>query len=123
MEKGGDGTERRSKSTSTHPYSLWMIATRRQRQERRQQGRPAGQGHPVDAAAQGLIGGHQKEIHTGNEKEKEALKGRRSTGSSSRRAAEEDEHVVIRGAQGGKVINTTVVHTGDTAATNIPVMH
>nr|GMD68533.1 hypothetical protein Iba_chr12dCG10080 [Ipomoea batatas] len=58
MEKGGDGTERRSESTGTHPYSPWMIATRRQRRERRQQGRPAGQGHPVDAAAQGLIGGH-----------------------------------------------------------------
>nr|GMD89107.1 uncharacterized protein LOC109158503 [Ipomoea batatas] len=38
---------------------------------------------------------------------------RQVTGSGPRRAAEEDEHVVIRGEQGGQVINSTRVVNGD----------
>nr|GMD01724.1 uncharacterized protein LOC109156749 [Ipomoea batatas] len=38
---------------------------------------------------------------------------RQATGSGPRRAAEEDEHVVIRGEQGGQVINSTRVVNGD----------
>nr|GMC66711.1 uncharacterized protein LOC109156749 [Ipomoea batatas] len=54
---------------------------------------------------------------------KEPTQGRRATGSSSRRAAEEDEHVVSRGVQGGKVVSTTVVHNGDDVASDVPVVN
>nr|GMD54698.1 classical arabinogalactan protein 4-like [Ipomoea batatas] len=46
--------------------------------------------------------------------------GRQSTGSTSRRAAEEDEHVVIRGEMGGNVINSTRVTTGESSAAVTP---
>nr|GMD14357.1 uncharacterized protein LOC109146642 [Ipomoea batatas] len=36
-----------------------------------------------------------------------------ASGSGSRRAAEEDEHVVVRGENGGQVVNSTRVHNGD----------
>nr|GMD77914.1 uncharacterized protein LOC109158503 [Ipomoea batatas] len=54
------------------------------------------------------------------ETSKESTQGRRVTGSSSRHAAEEDEHVVSRGVQGGKVIRSTVVHTGDSNGADVP---
>nr|GMD88075.1 uncharacterized protein LOC109158503 [Ipomoea batatas] len=38
---------------------------------------------------------------------------RMSTSTSSRRAAEEDEHVVIRGENGGSLISSSRVHTGE----------
>nr|GMD22424.1 uncharacterized protein LOC109156749 [Ipomoea batatas] len=46
--------------------------------------------------------------------------GRRLTGSGSRRAAEEDGHVVIRGEQGGNVINSTRVSNEDTMHAPMP---
>nr|GMD70328.1 uncharacterized protein LOC109156749 [Ipomoea batatas] len=58
----------------------------------------------------------QNEVHTPRAvptNERNLSTGRRSSGACSRRAAEEDEHVVIRGEQGGKVTSTTVVHTDD----------
>ncbi|XP_031120941.1 uncharacterized protein LOC116024180 [Ipomoea triloba] len=55
------------------------------------------------------------------EKGKEPSQGRRTTGSSSRRTAEEDEHVINRGAQGGKVIRSTVIQNGDSIAADVPV--
>nr|GMD52524.1 ribonuclease H [Ipomoea batatas] len=58
--------------------------------------------------------------HSGTVTGKEPTQGRRHTGSSSRRAAEEDEHVVIRGAQGGKVISSTTVPNGETNMGEIP---
>ncbi|XP_019150075.1 PREDICTED: uncharacterized protein LOC109146859 [Ipomoea nil] len=42
---------------------------------------------------------------------------RRENGGSSRRAAEEDEHVVVRGAWGGLVIRSSWVYVGDTGST------
>ncbi|XP_019149842.1 PREDICTED: uncharacterized protein LOC109146642 [Ipomoea nil] len=39
---------------------------------------------------------------------------RRSNGGSSRKAAGEDEHVVVRGSQGGLVIRSSRVYVGDT---------
>nr|GMD60285.1 uncharacterized protein LOC109175135 [Ipomoea batatas] len=53
---------------------------------------------------------------SGPTREVEPTQGRRVIGSVSRRAAEEDEHVVNRGAQGGRVINTMTVHNEDTAS-------
>ncbi|XP_019161966.1 PREDICTED: uncharacterized protein LOC109158503 [Ipomoea nil] len=46
-------------------------------------------------------------------------KSRRPTGSTSRRAAEEDEHIVVRGEKGGLVINSTRVYVAD-AAGDVP---
>ncbi|XP_031131731.1 uncharacterized protein LOC116033116 [Ipomoea triloba] len=51
----------------------------------------------------------------------EVAQGERVTGSTSRRAAEEEEHVVIRGEQGGKHISSTTVHNGDSSGAAIPV--
>nr|GLL49392.1 uncharacterized protein LOC109193865 [Ipomoea trifida] len=45
--------------------------------------------------------------------ETEQVASRQSRGSGSRRAAEEDEHVVIRGEMGGQVIHSTRVVTED----------
>nr|GLL33088.1 uncharacterized protein LOC109158503 [Ipomoea trifida] len=67
------------------------------------------------------IQNEQHQVRTEQTPEKEGLTGRRQSGSGSRRAAEEDEHVVIRGEQGGQVISTTVVHNGDTAVADVPV--
>ncbi|XP_031124290.1 uncharacterized protein LOC116027001 [Ipomoea triloba] len=39
---------------------------------------------------------------------------KRPTGSVPRRAAEEEEHVIVRGENGGNVIESTRVHTGET---------
>ncbi|XP_019160127.1 PREDICTED: uncharacterized protein LOC109156749 [Ipomoea nil] len=47
--------------------------------------------------------------------DEQADRGQRSIGSGSRRAAEEDEHVVIRGEQGGRVISSTRVINDDRA--------
>nr|GMD76299.1 ATG8-interacting protein 2-like [Ipomoea batatas] len=58
--------------------------------------------------------------HSANATEKEPTQGRRQTGSCSRRAAEEDEHVVIRGVQGGKVISSTTVQNGEKAMATAP---
>nr|GMD47324.1 uncharacterized protein LOC109158503 [Ipomoea batatas] len=53
----------------------------------------------------------------------ESSQGRRLAGSSSRRADEEDEHVVSCGAQEGKVVRSTVVHTGDSNGANVPELN
>lgn len=55
------------------------------------------------------------------EKRKEPSQGRRNTWSNSRRAAEEDKHVINRGAQGGKVIRSTVIQNGDSIAADVPM--
>nr|GLL35958.1 uncharacterized protein LOC109158503 [Ipomoea trifida] len=178
--------------TKGKPYGPWMIATRR---ERRQEGRPSGNGRHAEASAHKaqsthaqtaagrtgsrfaalgedaepgehdgvakspdhLGGNHEATAVAGplrsekqpaglggkprranvivNEKqiqneprmsqsanatEKAPTQGRRQTGSCSRRAAEEDEHVVIRGAQGGKVISSTTVQNGEKAMATAP---
>nr|GMD45667.1 uncharacterized protein LOC109158503 [Ipomoea batatas] len=46
---------------------------------------------------------------------------RRTAGSGLRRAAEEDEHVVSRGEQGGQVIHSTRVVTGESSGMNAAV--
>nr|GLL33563.1 uncharacterized protein LOC109146841 [Ipomoea trifida] len=46
--------------------------------------------------------------------------GRRSSGTSSRRAAEEDEHVVIRGENGGNLISSSRVYTGEVCVEAVP---
>ncbi|XP_031127582.1 uncharacterized protein LOC116029675 [Ipomoea triloba] len=46
--------------------------------------------------------------------------GRKSNASCSRRAAEEDEHVVIRGEQGGNLINSMRVSNGENATASMP---
>ncbi|XP_019166877.1 PREDICTED: uncharacterized protein LOC109162645 [Ipomoea nil] len=48
----------------------------------------------------------------------------RHTGGGSRKAAEEDEHVVVRGTQGGLVIRSSRVYVGDTGGiAPSPVWH
>nr|GMC97870.1 uncharacterized protein LOC109156749 [Ipomoea batatas] len=54
------------------------------------------------------------EGRTGTHLEKEQASRRHiASGSGSRRAAEEDEHVVVRGENGGQVVNSTRVNNGD----------
>nr|GMC51518.1 uncharacterized protein LOC109158503 [Ipomoea batatas] len=71
----------------------------------------------------------QNEVHTPRAvptNERNLSTGRRSSGACSRRAAEEDEHVVIRGEQGGKVTSTTVVHPDDaegSGVNDVPAMN
>nr|GLL45205.1 uncharacterized protein LOC109156749 [Ipomoea trifida] len=56
-----------------------------------------------------------------SEKAKASSQGQKTTGSCSRRAAEEDEHVVNRGMQGGKVVSSTVIQNGDSNVAEVPL--
>nr|GLL19578.1 uncharacterized protein LOC109158503 [Ipomoea trifida] len=62
-EKHDGSTGGRPFVMGAHPYGPWMIATRR---ERRQQGRPLGQGRPAEGVAQRPTSGRQMENNIGN---------------------------------------------------------
>nr|GMD17672.1 uncharacterized protein LOC109156749 [Ipomoea batatas] len=137
--RGGTAIARRSK-----PYGSWMIVTRK---DHRQTGRPSGSKEEAGTGLPPLLEQSERradkqpavsgsdvarqpsrtrranvivnERQIENERATAQVPRRQSRGSGSRRAAEEDEHVVIRGEMGGQVINSARVanEEGPTANT------
>nr|GMD60351.1 uncharacterized protein LOC109181278 [Ipomoea batatas] len=109
------------------PYGSWMLVTRK---ERGQPGRNLGSGQQRMAAGQTTVAGRNQGGATGrgsrfmpleSELEHDTQPGETSKELRLMRmiprvvitAAEEDEHVVNRGEDGGNIINTTIVVTQD----------
>nr|GMD68490.1 uncharacterized protein LOC109193892 [Ipomoea batatas] len=97
-------------SSRVRPYGSWMLVTRK---ERGQPGRNPGSGQQRMAAGQ-TAGGDNVNREANQSTSRAVLEGRqRRNNVIVNEAAEEDEHVVNRGEDGGNIINTTIVVTQD----------